>query len=163
MKIYHYHFIYKVFSSLISLVIILFGFLNPMMLMLAPFILVLSITFNLWTFFDSTTVSIKEDIVKIKVRNRLFSTNYRFRKSNVLKVKVIQQGFINKSGTGNLNEIPIGSVAAFDNLQSNTKAYKKSMIAIQTNKRVIRIGRTFNEKEILKTYAFLKNNLSLND
>ena len=151
-KIYHYHFIYKVFSSLISLVIILFGFLNPMMLMLVPFILVLSITFNLWTFFDSTTV-----------RNRLFSTNYRFRKSNVLKVKVIQQGFINKSGTGNLNEIPIGSVAAFDNLQSNTKAYKKSMIAIQTNKRVIRIGRTFNEKEILKTYAFLKNNLSLND
>ena len=163
MKIYHYHFIYKVLSSLISIAIVLFGFFNPIMLMLVPFVLVLSITFNLWTFFDTTTVSIKEDIVKIKVRNRLFSTNYRFHKSNVLRVKVIQQGFINKTGTGSLNGIPIGSVAAFDNLQSSTKAYKKSMIAVQTKKRVIRIGKTFNDKEILMAYKFLKSNISLNN
>ena len=50
-------------------------------------------------------------------------------------------------------------LAALDQVQSDTKAYKKAMIAIQTKKRVIRIGKNFNEKEIKSAYEYLKREL----
>ena len=50
-------------------------------------------------------------------------------------------------------------LAALDQVQSDTKAYKKAMIAVQTKKRVIRIGKTFNEKEIKLAYDFLKKKI----
>lgn len=158
-KIYHY-------SIYLRIGCLLYGLITPFLLQInnqISFLIFFSIPFYLifflWVLFNRTAIRIKNEIIEIKDRDRLFQSKYKFHKKNIILVKRIQQGFINEENRPN----PHMSIDYSFYRWYKTKAYKKSMIAIQTNKRVIRIGRTFNEKEILKTYAFLKNNLSLND
>ncbi|MBL57853.1 MAG: hypothetical protein CMP61_11765 [Flavobacteriales bacterium] len=159
MKIYHYSIATKIIASSTALTLLILCFINPGWILIAIFFFPFLVLFALWTLLDATTVNIENDIVKIKERKRLFTDNFKFHKKNVLKLKVIQQGFINKTERSNV----FMPLAALDQVQSDTKAYKKAMIAVQTKKRVIRIGKTFNDKEILKAYKFLKSNISLNN
>ncbi len=155
MKIYHYALATKIISSAAALTLITLCFVNPGWILIAIFFFPFLVLFALWTLMDATTLSNKNDIIQINERKRLLTDNFKFHKKNVLKIKVIQQGFINKTERSNA----FMPLAALDQVQSDTKAYKKAMIAIQTKKRVIRIGKNFNEKEIKSAYEYLKREL----
>ena len=156
MKIYHYSTATKIIASALALTLFILCFNNPGWILIAIFFFPFLVLFALWTLLDATTLNIENDIIKIKERNRLFTDNFKFHKKNVLKLKVIQQGFVNKTERSNA----FMPLAALDQVQSDTKAYKKAMIAVQTKKRVIRIGKTFNEKEIKLAYDFLKKQIT---
>lgn len=154
MKIYHYNIVTKILAGIGAIGLLSLCFINPGWILIALFFLPFLILFSLWTLIVSTTIKIENDIIKITERKRILSDVFKFHKNNVLKAKVIQQGFVDKSTASKSQKwMPL---AAFDQVQSDTKAYKKAMIAIQTKKRVIRIGQTFNEKEIKEAFNFLK-------
>ncbi|MBI35337.1 MAG: hypothetical protein CMP67_08245 [Flavobacteriales bacterium] len=151
MKIYHYAVATKFISCAATITLLTLCFINPGWILIAIFFLPFFVLFALWTLMDSTTLSIENDIIQIKERKRLLTDNFKFHKKNVLKLKVIQQGFVNKTERSSA----FMPFAAFDQVQSDTKAYKKAMIAVQTKKRVIRIGKTFNKKELQSAYEYL--------
>ena len=143
MKIYHYTVASKIISSALTLTLLILCFINPGWILIAIFFFPFLVLFALWTLMDSTTLSIKNDIIQISERKRLLTDNFKFHKKNVLKLKIIQQGFVNKTERSNA----FMPLAALDQVQSDTKAYKKAMIAVQTKKRVIRIGKTLCKRD----------------
>ncbi len=145
----------KIISSAAALTLLILCLINPGWILIAIFFFPFLVLFALWAILDATSLSIENNIIQIKERKRLFTDHFKFHKKNVLKLKVIQQGFVNKTERSNA----FMPLAALDQVQSDTKAYKKAMIAVQTKKRVIRIGKTFNEKEIKSAYDFLKKEI----
>ena len=145
----------KIISSAAALILLILCIINPGWILIAIFFFPFLVLFALWAILDATFLSIENNIIQIKERKRLFTDHFKFHKKNVLKLKVIQQGFVNKTERSNA----FMPLAALDQVQSDTKAYKKAMIAVQTKKRVIRIGKTFNEKEIKSAYDFLKKEI----
>ncbi len=157
MKINHYSLFTKAIGATGSAGLLTLCFINPGWILIALFFLPFLIIFSLWTFFDSTCATLNDEIITIKIRNRLFTERYKFHKKNVLKLKIIQQGFINKANKLRGSDYVKNPQAAFMISQSDTKAYTKAMIAIQTNKRVIRFGKPFTNKEIKLMIDHLKN------
>lgn len=153
MKIYHYNTAYKIIGSTGAIVLTMLCFIESGWILIALFFLPFLIIFSLWTFFDSTTIEYEGSIIKIKIRNRLFTDKYKLNKNNIIKVKIIQQGFI-EQGQDNNSKSP--GINAFTSAPWSKKVYTKEMIAIQTNKRVIRIGNTFNKVEIKGMFNYLK-------
>lgn len=153
MKIYHYNLLSRVISTISVVTIIVGCFFHAAFFGLALFGLPFLISFMLWTYCDSTSIKTEGETILIKERKRLFTDKFKFQKKNVIQCKIINQGFVKIAKKGNSN----GPLAAFDRVQSHTKAYSKEMIAIQTNKRVIRIGRTFDDNEIKLTIEHLSH------
>jgi len=156
-KINHYSLFTKLIGTSVTVGLLTLCFINPGWILIALFFLPFLIIFSLWTFFDSTYATLNDEIITIKIRNRLFTDKYKFHKKNVLKLKIIQQGFINKADKLRGSDYITNPQAAFMISQSDTKAYTKAMIAIQTNKRVIRFGKPFTDKEIKVMVEHLKN------
>ncbi|MDA9328903.1 hypothetical protein N9Q76_02115 [Flavobacteriales bacterium] len=118
-------------------------FIEVTFIVAAVFTLPVIIITTLWTLFDKTTITIKDNLITIKERNRVIADNYKISKSKIVKIRLGKKDFTHAGDTTSRSEKPIG--------RWKKLAYRKKIVAIQTQRRVISLGENPNDKKGRRT------------
>ena len=133
------------------LIVLTFFFFFPM-IVFDLFFLVPMIMLALWAALDKTVISYDDNLIQIKEVLRTFSNSYKVKFSNVTKYQITNQKLVNNYVDGPSSRIPIPGQYG---MKYTVDAGSKSMLAIQTPKRVIKIGRRMKDEEIEQVYSVI--------
>jgi len=148
LSIYHYHIVTRLIMTSLSISFITACFIIMAFIVAAVFSLPVIIITTLWTLFDKTTITVKDNLITIKERNRVIADNYKISKSKIVKIRLGKKDFTHAGDTTSRSGKPIG--------RWKTLAYRKKIVAIQTQRRVISLGENLNDKKVEELYNFLK-------
>lgn len=138
--------------GVLAVTTILYGcFYNPRLIIAAIIILPVITLITLWAIFDRTKIEYIDGTYHISERSRLLSDKYKVHKSKIILFKIVNQSFINSGDETTLTGRAIG--------KWSKKAYKKPLLAIQTVKRVIRIGNHLEGDKVRELFKFIKNTI----
>lgn len=143
LSIYHYHIVTRLIMTSLSISFITACFIEVTFIVAAVFTLPVIIITTLWTLFDKTTITIKDNLITIKERNRVIADNYKISKSKIVKIRLGKKDFTHAGDTTSRSEKPIG--------RWKKLAYRKKIVAIQTQRRVISLGENPNDKKGRRT------------
>ena len=143
LSIYHYHIVTRLIMTSLSISFITACFIEMTFIVAAVFTLPVIIITTLWTLFDKTTITIKDNLITIKERNRVIADNYKISKSKIVKIRLGKKDFTHAGDTTSRSEKPIG--------RWKKLAYRKKIVAIQTQRRVISLGENPNDKKGRRT------------
>ena len=131
LSIYHYHIVTRLIMTSLSISFITACFIEMAFIVAAVF-----------------TITVKDKLITIKERNRVIADNYKISKSKIVKIRLGKKDFTHAGDTTSRSGKPIG--------RWKTLAYRKKIVAIQTQRRVISLGENLNDKKVEELYNFLK-------
>lgn len=138
-------------AIILLIVIIIVTYIEPVFLLLDLFALPFAILLLIKSIIERTIIIKDETHLIIKIVKLFGSDNYRVSLQNVQQIYEGEQLYSDKKFI-RFNYGPMG-------MNTSKNVYRQYIIAIQTNKRVIRIGQEFSEEKVEEVLNYLKEKL----
>ena len=147
----HYAKWFQIVTGTACALLVIAPFFSPFIILL-DFILFPAMLFLfLKATMDKTDFKIEDGMLFIKKRKSLMSEDNKILVSNVVKVFEGEQAYSDKQTAGNFGGYTMVTAKSM---------YTKPVVAIKTNKRVLRLGQEFSDKNVRIALDILKKKLN---